>query len=204
MAQRPKSQVRDALLDAARAAFAEGGFAGASVRDIARDAGVSLSNVYTYFESKDALFEAALEPTLAPLQAGVSHLRGMDLSDPGLMTAEAQGRMVGQLVDFLDAHREDLALLAFGAEGSSLAGWFDRLADTLAEAELGGVAALGGAHPERLVRAPSPLIVRHTWRFMVHFALDLLREGLGAKQMHAELDELAGYLREGQGYYVRG
>ncbi|OFT25915.1 hypothetical protein HMPREF3172_05250 [Brevibacterium sp. HMSC08F02] len=49
---------RDAILRAARETFAAKGFDGASIRDIANTAGLNLSALYYYFDSKQAaLFE---------------------------------------------------------------------------------------------------------------------------------------------------
>ena len=49
---------REQILDAALRVFSEKGFAGASVRDIAREVGVTEGLLYHYFESKDQLEEA--------------------------------------------------------------------------------------------------------------------------------------------------
>ena len=54
---------RAALLDAALDAFAEAGFEGASVRDIARRAGVTDAALYHWFESKEALLVAVVDAT---------------------------------------------------------------------------------------------------------------------------------------------
>lgn len=54
---------RAAILEAARAAFAERGFAGATLRDIARRAGVTHGLVIRHFDSKDSLFLAASQAT---------------------------------------------------------------------------------------------------------------------------------------------
>lgn len=50
-----------AILDAGLASFAATGFYGASVREIARGAGTSLSNLYNYFPSKEDLLVAVLK-----------------------------------------------------------------------------------------------------------------------------------------------
>jgi AcrR family transcriptional regulator len=50
---------RAAILTAARAAFAERGFAGATLRDIAKRAGVTHGLVIRHFHSKESLFLAA-------------------------------------------------------------------------------------------------------------------------------------------------
>ncbi len=49
------------LLQAAKKLFAKHGFEGATVRDIAREAGVNLSLVSYYFNGKEGLYRACLE-----------------------------------------------------------------------------------------------------------------------------------------------
>ncbi|MDP5184624.1 TetR family transcriptional regulator [Blastococcus sp. BMG 814] len=56
------------MLTAARAAFAERGFDGASIRAIATSAGVDPALVHHYFGSKDQLFLAAIEAPANPAE----------------------------------------------------------------------------------------------------------------------------------------
>jgi AcrR family transcriptional regulator len=57
---------REAVLGAARAAFAERGFEGASIRGIAGAAGVDPALVHHYFGNKDDLFLAAVQAPMDP------------------------------------------------------------------------------------------------------------------------------------------
>ncbi|MDG4814442.1 TetR family transcriptional regulator [Micromonospora carbonacea] len=57
---------RGAILDAARAAFAERGFDASSIRSIAAAAGVDPALVHHYFGGKDQLFLAAMGAPLDP------------------------------------------------------------------------------------------------------------------------------------------
>ena len=67
--RRPGNQdTREAILAAAREAFAEKGFDGASIRAIATGAGVDPALVHHYFGTKDELFLATVG---APLDPGV-------------------------------------------------------------------------------------------------------------------------------------
>ena len=62
-ARRSTAEVRALILDAARAVFAERGFAGATTRHIAARAGVAEPLIFNNFGSKAALFaEAVTEP----------------------------------------------------------------------------------------------------------------------------------------------
>src|SRR5688500_11087032 len=56
MAQRQKPEIREAILQAAAAAFADGGFEGAALGDIAERAGTSIGSLATYCANKDERF----------------------------------------------------------------------------------------------------------------------------------------------------
>jgi AcrR family transcriptional regulator len=62
-------QARELILDAARGQFAEQGYDGASMRAIARDAGVDPALVSYYFGSKSGLFVESLRLPVNPADA---------------------------------------------------------------------------------------------------------------------------------------
>jgi len=65
--RRPGSpNTREAVLAAARSAFATHGYGKATIRSIARDAGVDPSLVIQFFTSKEDLFRASLELIVGP------------------------------------------------------------------------------------------------------------------------------------------
>ncbi|MBL7502712.1 TetR family transcriptional regulator [Frankia sp. CNm7] len=59
-------ETRAEILRAARALFAERGFAGTSIRSVATGAGVDPALVHHYFGSKEGLFRAAMEMPIQP------------------------------------------------------------------------------------------------------------------------------------------
>ena len=77
---------RDVILDAAERRFAERGFAGVSVREIAGDAGLkNQASLYHHFKNKKALYEAVLLRGLEPLIEMVSESNTAgDAADPGI------------------------------------------------------------------------------------------------------------------------
>src|SRR3954464_2094995 len=60
------------ILDAAREEFGERGFSDSSIVGITQRAGVALGTFYTYFESKEALFQALVRDMSAAVAATVS------------------------------------------------------------------------------------------------------------------------------------
>ncbi len=55
------------ILDAAEALFAERGFAGTTLRDVARAADLRIPSLYNHFESKETLYSAVLERGVGPV-----------------------------------------------------------------------------------------------------------------------------------------
>jgi len=98
---------RTALLRAGRAAFASGGLEGARVDEIAARAGVNKQLVYHYFNSKEGLYTAVLEEAYQEIR---QQEQGLDLSQ--LPPREALQRLVEFSFDYLDSHRDFVALIA--------------------------------------------------------------------------------------------
>lgn len=91
----PRS-TRDRILEVAGQRFAERGFAGASVRQIAAEAGLrNQASLYHHFRNKRALYEAALARGIEPILAMVAESR----------TDDALGAsLIDRLVEYLAAH----------------------------------------------------------------------------------------------------
>lgn len=61
------TQTIDRVLDAAEQRFADDGFRGTALRDIARDVGIRAPSLYNHFENKEALYAAVLERAFGPM-----------------------------------------------------------------------------------------------------------------------------------------
>jgi AcrR family transcriptional regulator len=67
---------RESILEAARVAFADKGYDGASIRGIATSAGVDPALVHHYFGTKDQLFLAAMNSPIDPAELITSAIEG--------------------------------------------------------------------------------------------------------------------------------
>ena len=64
-----KADIRKRILNVSKRLFLKKGFRETTTRDIAREAGINLSNLYHYFPSKDELFRQLLKPATDTLEA---------------------------------------------------------------------------------------------------------------------------------------
>lgn len=84
--------VLQAIFDAALQAFAETGFYGASVREVAKGAGTSLSNLYNYFPAKSDLLVAVLQNANEEMQNCIkASVQGAGSSATERITAAVAG-----------------------------------------------------------------------------------------------------------------
>jgi AcrR family transcriptional regulator len=73
---RPRSDIQPRIVNAARACFLSRGVDGASLREIARDAGTNIGMVVYYFATKDDLFLAVVEEVYAEVVADLEAILG--------------------------------------------------------------------------------------------------------------------------------
>jgi AcrR family transcriptional regulator len=85
-----RAQTRERLLASARTIFAQAGYGGASVDDIAEAAGYSKGAFYSNFATKEAIFLDLLESHMAGELAGVEALIGPTATWEAVIDAIAQ------------------------------------------------------------------------------------------------------------------
>jgi TetR/AcrR family transcriptional regulator len=96
--------VRDGILRAAEAVFAERGYAAASTREIAERAGIGKRMLFYYFESKDAVYENVLGRLLDQIQ----HLHALSAGAPG---PDGLREFITALLRFAAANPDPVRLL---------------------------------------------------------------------------------------------
>jgi AcrR family transcriptional regulator len=86
-----KIRTRQKVLDAARHLFAERGYEPATIRDIARDAGMSTGAVFANFQDKAELFETVLNEDMDRLAKTLEAARGEGRARDRLISALVAG-----------------------------------------------------------------------------------------------------------------
>jgi TetR/AcrR family transcriptional regulator len=132
---------REAILGAAGNAFAQRGYDGASLQQIARAAGVSRGMPNYAFGSKKDLYEAVLDRAFAAPQAMIADFSALAGTD----VRQAVAAFVDMFVDYLAARPEYVRLLQRAALDDD--GYLTRAAGTAAavQASLDAAGILAGA-----------------------------------------------------------
>lgn len=97
--RRGGEQTAERVLDAAEALFAERGYAGTALRDIAQRADLRTPSLYNHFEGKEALYAAVLERGIGPVLAILAGLA----EEPGAARPDSD-EVVGRVMALLERH----------------------------------------------------------------------------------------------------
>jgi len=96
---------RNAILDAAEIVFAERGFHGARIQDIAARARIAVGTVYNHFAQKDDVLSALLEERTGELLAQFRSRADDPETFNGLLEAR-----VGRMLSYVERHRAFFAI----------------------------------------------------------------------------------------------
>jgi AcrR family transcriptional regulator len=192
---RAAAERREALLDAAHAAFARTGFRRTSMEDVAREAGVSRAALYLHFRNKEEIFRSLSEGLHRDALAGAAEAlaEGGSIGDRVLSALEAKSLRFVELVA-ASPHGAELVETSSRVCGDIAAAKEERFAKLLADAlrraaedgelDLEGAGVSAAAAAELLVQAShglkasaaSPALYRRRLADLVR----VLLAGLGA------------------------
>lgn len=144
-----KTDTRKRLLNASKRLFLKKGFRETTTRDIAREAGINLSNLYHYFASKDELFRILLKPATDTLESLLNEHHGIKGKD--ILNMQEEGYVEATLEEYMDAirkYRKLLKLLLFKSQGSSLEGYKEYYVEKATRLVLDWLKAMKAKHPE--------------------------------------------------------
>jgi len=129
-----KDDKYDSILEAARKEFIRKGFKDASMRDIAKNAGVGLSNIYNYFRNKDEIYLAIVKPVKDELFTFISRQHTEEYIDFHRSTTFGhQEAVIESYIDLIDRYHEELRLLLYRSDGSSVSGFRDAFTDHITQ-----------------------------------------------------------------------
>lgn len=177
-----KDDKYNAILCAARQEFICKGFKDTSMRVVAKKANVGLSNIYNYFANKDELFLAVVKPAKDSFFAFVSDKHTEEYIDFSFMsTLRYQEETVEDYIRLLEKYKEELRLLLYHSEGSSLNNFRDDLTEFLTQVSFNHMDLVKKHYPH--VNPVSPFFVHALCAFMVSTIGEIITHDLNREKI---------------------
>lgn len=200
--QYPKEELKTKILEVARKEFILKGFQQASLRQIARDAGMTTGGIYTYFKSKEEIFELIVNKVAQKWDQKYIYFlsaAGVEktfLSLKELENPEYHNSNFYFLFNFVSVYREEMKLLFFKSRGTK----YESFVKNIEEQAL---------HTARkfLIKLPSHRnypyyhVSDFFLRNIINFNINLIKEML---QGEIPLEKMLGYEEEISSFFYNG
>ncbi|MCR5785158.1 MAG: TetR/AcrR family transcriptional regulator [Eubacterium sp.] len=118
---------KDKILGVAKKEFMEKGFKEASMRNIAKELGISATALYRHYKNKEEIFDAVVKPAVDACESfcGSEEEREHEIADcQGVEAMWADKTQIKLMVDMFYANFDEQKLLFFGSEGTKYANYF--------------------------------------------------------------------------------
>ena len=103
------------ILNTARKHFLKDGFSGASLRNIVKDAGLTTGDFYTYYPTKEALFDALTDPYIEHIyqiyDRVVEDFEKLSAKEQTSNMSDTSGNGMDQMIDYIYEHYDNFRLL---------------------------------------------------------------------------------------------
>jgi len=193
-----KDEIKNKILEVAKAEFHENGFAKVSMRKIAKKVGISVSNIYNYFRGKDEIFKELVYPTIYLADQLIEryfYSKNID-KNTTRFTIEESWQKTKILFLFLDKHRNNLELLLFKSQGSEYEDTKDKYIDLFTELYLKNLALLKTFDNELNFKV-SNWFVHNIISFYVNIINEIIMHDLSKKEMEQYAEEINLFLFHG-------
>lgn len=197
MSQIKKPEIENQILKAAKTLFLMHGFLDTSLREIAKKAKVTLSNLYNYFSDKDAIFVAILKPELDDLERLCEFGRTHRLEITPFETLQEKKQYLRIALNYIHFHKQELNLLFNRSFGSSLENYTDYLAQQYETNWNLLFIDLKKKFPNQKLKKPSSFFLRNMAHFHIITIRKILKNDFSLKEMIKVSDELATFLWHG-------
>lgn len=113
-----KDEVRYNILSAAKELFHEKGYNDASIRDIAKKAGITEGNVYRYFRSKESILEGIVQPAYTEIMEFITASERMIEQSPTYTFQRFRDVINSSILKIAKKYRLELLIMFKGTTGT--------------------------------------------------------------------------------------
>jgi AcrR family transcriptional regulator len=188
-----KNYTRKQIVEIAKRVFLKNGYAKTSMRDIAAGAGIGVSNIYNYFKSKDELFRHIVKPLIVELERMMHEHHNVDNQDSFVRYASGEGDdmladHVKEYMRLINNHRDELKMLLYQAQGSSLENYIDEYTEECTRLVLEFMNEFKRKFPDYgVIHTPFTYHIHMVWMFS--FISEVIKHNLPADEIKHAIED---------------
>ena len=187
-----KENIRRQTLEAAKNIFLKKGFSHTSMRDIAKKAKVSLSNIYNYFSNKDEIYRETLAPLLLELEKIIHTHKNSGHALRDINDANRIKTNIQHYIDLVTLHKQELRLLLLHSQGSSLERFKDEYTNQMTDTVLKMFNSFKSKHKD-IKTTISPFFIHTNTAWMFSILEEMVMHELTPKEIELFVTEYIQY-----------
>lgn len=188
-----KDYTHEQIVEIAKQVFLKNGYAKTSMRDIAKGAGIGVSNIYNYFKSKDELFRHIVKPLLTELERMMHEHHNVNNQDQFVRYARGEGdgmlaEHVQSYMRLINNHRNELKLLLYQSQGSSLENFIDKYTEECTQLVLEFMEEFKHKNPSFIgIHTPFTYHIHMVWMFC--FISEVIKHELSSYEIKRAIED---------------
>ncbi|MBR5989937.1 MAG: TetR/AcrR family transcriptional regulator [Prevotella sp.] len=188
-----KEYTREQIVTVGKRVFLRKGFAKTSMRDIAKGCGIGVSNIYNYFNSKDELFRHIVTPLTTELERMMHDHHNVRDHEQFMKYARGENNElmmdhVQEYLSMINNHRDELKLILYQAQGSTLENYIDVYTDECTKEVLRFMKAFKRSYPDfRVNLSPFTYHIHMVWMF--NFISEVIKHDLKPQEMKKAIED---------------
>jgi len=188
-----KEYTHEHILEVAKRVFLRKGYSKTSMRDIAKGAGIGVSNIYNYFKSKDDLFRYIVMPLVTELETMMYEHHKMSnqesfMSGEACNSEEMIAKNVQEYLRLINNHRDEFKMLLYQAQGSSLENYIDTYTESCSNLVLDFMEEFKKKYPDcGVICSPFTYHVHIVWMFS--FISEMIKHELSSQEMKEAIED---------------
>ncbi len=199
--QTKKEDIKEMILEVARKSFLKKGYRKTSMRVIAKEANVTLSNIYNYFKNKDEILEVILQPVLRDMKQMLSRHNDPNYATTQWFEAEdiSEVEDFKEHVKFIITYREEFDLLLHKCSGSKYENIKDYFIDRYTESSRTYLQLMKDKYPQ-INKEISDFFLHTTAAWWIQIMSEIVSHNLNEEEILQFLKE---YMTFGTGGWKR-
>lgn len=129
--QYKKEHIKYAILDAATDEFEKSGYHNAAIKDIAKNAKITVGNIYRYFPSKKSLFDAVVEEAYIKMPQMIKEIYRSQKAK--FNVKELAKNIAASIMEIYNAYSKQILILVYKSEGTKYFGFVGEIIKLVAE-----------------------------------------------------------------------
>ncbi|MGV8146579.1 MAG: TetR/AcrR family transcriptional regulator [Alkaliphilus sp.] len=198
-----KEEVRNKILESSKKLFIVNGFTDTSIKMIACDAGISVANIYNYYESKEELLNEIVKSAINSYEKFIQENSTEEIwRDPSQWNVQSETVRIIRFFRMMAKHRDEFQIMLNKAEGTNLEGYYEKMIDTLTEARTKIAQNAIEGNMGLIKRRRPKYLTRITIKIYLDVVLEGFRDNLSEAEIIEKLKEIANFMFFGYSFYL--